>query len=190
MVQTLINENRNNKRKVCIWIVMVVGFLLSLYWVEASSWGSMAVARYNNGYGTFDMKDYDFETVKETLENTNTVGFVAYYKYYVADFVFLVFFGFLQCRISHTVYKKIHIYQNKAVKTVVLGIPILRGIFDIAENSLLLITIAVFPKMNAGMVSAASFSTQCKLWCIRIWLCSLGAAVVCRILQFFFKKSS
>lgn len=48
-------------------IVIVITFLISLYLVESSPWGSESVALYNEGYGTFDMKIYDAETVYSIL---------------------------------------------------------------------------------------------------------------------------
>ena len=39
-----------------LWICAVIGFIFTLYLVEASSFSSAEVAVHNGGYGTFDMK--------------------------------------------------------------------------------------------------------------------------------------
>lgn len=51
------------------YILMIGLFLILLYWVEGGSWSSRAVAKYNDGYGTFDMKSYDVNTVEKVLSS-------------------------------------------------------------------------------------------------------------------------
>lgn len=170
-----------NKR--ILWIITVLGFVLTLYLVEGSSWGSMAVAACNDGYGTFDMKTYHTETVERILGSMDADNFGAYYKYYIVDFVFLLFFGTFQCLVMDGLYGKLSFYQNKWCRVLILGVPILRGACDILENILLMYTIASYPQINAGIIETASAATWCKLLCIRIWSALLLLGIVLTIVQ-------
>ena len=168
-----------------LWICAVIGFIVTLYMVEASSFGSAAVAVHNEGYGTFDMKKYDYASVTDVLANMDSEGIRVYQKYYFADFLFIICFGLIQCMISSAVYKK-----NKLIyRRIAIGVPIARGIFDVIENVLLFITITNYPKVSNGLIMIASISTQCKLWCIRIWVVMLLIGIVYNICKKKVKSS-
>lgn len=156
---------------------VVIGFILTLYMVEVSSFGSAAVAIHNGGYGTFDMKKYDYVSVVQVLSHMDLECVTAYQRYYLADFLFVICFGLLQCMTSTAVYRK----NKKVYRRIAIGLPIARGIFDVIENVLLLITIGNYPKINRGLVAVASISTQCKLWCIRIWIGMLLVGIIYNI---------
>ena len=157
---------QKRRGKGLLWAGVVIGFFIALYLVESDTFGSAAVAVHNGGYGTFDMKSYDEKIVAQVLAQADAECREAYYRYYGMDFVFILFFGLLQYMLSGAVYR-----NTKAVlKWIAVGVPIARGIFDMVENLLLLITISRYPDINSGMIRAASVSTQCKLWCIRIWV--------------------
>ena len=47
------------KRKVIVGAILFILFAISLYLVDYSKFGSGEVAKYNDGYGTVDMKAYD-----------------------------------------------------------------------------------------------------------------------------------
>lgn len=172
------------KGKKVLWIFVILGFILTLYMVEASSFGSSEVALHNEGYGTFDMKKYDTQVVKEVLEQADTECIHVYHKYYLADFLFILFFGLLQGMISNAVYS-----GNKLIyRRIAVSIPIARGIFDVIENILLLVTINNYPEVNAGVIKVASIATQCKLWCIRIWVVLILVGLLYCIYRRIFAK--
>lgn len=145
-----------------LWVCAIIGFILTLYMVEASA----EVSVHNGGYGTFDMKKYDEITVNKVLANGDTECIGAYNRYYFADFLFVICFGIFQCMISNAVYRKIKVSYRR----IAIGFPIARGIFDIVENILLLITINNYPQINNKVITIASIATQSKIWCIRIWV--------------------
>lgn len=160
---------RKVSKKGVLRVCVIIGFFLTLYMVEAGSFGSAEVALHNGGYGTFDMKKYDAEVVAEVLAYADSEYVNVSYKYYFADSLFIIFFGLFQCMLSAAVYGK-----NKVIcKRFAIAVPIARGFFDLVENILLLKTIHDYPKINNGLIATASVSTQCKLWCIRIWAVTL-----------------
>ena len=76
-------------------IGLILLFLLSFYLVSFGPFSSRALAKHNNGYGTFDMKKYNLETVQEVLSTMDREGFDMAGKYYLCDgFLLLCYLSF------------------------------------------------------------------------------------------------
>ena len=118
-------------------IPAIVFFVIALYIVEASPIGSMAVAKYNQGYGTFDMKKYNAETVTEVLGKMEPQGFHVYKLYYLADDVFLIAFGLLQIVLLQMAFSWV---RHPFILQLLCLVPILRGLMDLLENTILMTT--------------------------------------------------
>lgn len=169
------NDKTSNENSITRVLPIVIAFLTSLYLVEFSSIGSQAVRQYNNGYGTFDMKIYGVERVREILSHMPPAGFVAYKNYYVVDYFFILTFATLQILLLNLVFswniKKKHAY-------IIWSIPILRGLCDVVENTLLLITLNEYPKLNERMIQISSFATKTKILLIQVWIVILLGGIV------------
>lgn len=59
--------------------------------------------------------------------------------------------------------------MNKKVVGLFLLVPLLRGVFDFVENTLLLIVLYSYPKKLPNVVHISSMATQSKLLMIKIW---------------------
>lgn len=166
-----------------VYVIIVIGFLLLLYWVEGSSWSSQAVAQHNGGYGTFDMKSYDAHVVETVLSSMNQKGFQVSYRYYVGDYLFVIFFGLLQCMISRMIYDplKSQIRITKMLSVLAMMIPILRGIADLIENTMLVYTLLKYPIINETIINVATIATTVKLGCIKIWALLVMIGLIVRI---------
>lgn len=167
---------RRMNRWVRVFVVM--GFLLTLYWVEVSPWGCQAVAEYNAGYGTFDMKMYNVAMVEHALGDMEEEGFRVSYLYYLGDYLFILFFGMTQAMLSHALCGK----WKKAYQ-ISIGAVYVRGMADFIENTLLVLTLCQYPTVHRGIIMSASICTQLKLWCIRIWLISLLVGMIVRLAE-------
>jgi hypothetical protein len=165
-------------------VIIIIAFLIMLYWVEGSNWSSQAVAQYNGGFGTFDMKTYDVRTVETVLAHMAPEGYKISYRYYIGDYLFIVFFGLLQCMISRIVYHSLISRTQVAysIFTLSIAIPILRGIADIIENTMLVYTLMRYPVINKAMIEIATIATQIKLGCIKIWGLLIIAGLVMRMI--------
>lgn len=146
--------------------IIMIAFILSLYWVEFSAWSSRALAKYNNGYGTFDMKFYNAQIVYKILNLTRLEGFHIYKMYLVGDSLFILSFGALQILITYLIF---HNHRFSVLKQV-MTIPILRGFFDMIENIILAFVINTYPTKHEILVTVASVSTRLKLAMIWLWL--------------------
>lgn len=155
----------------CFYAIIMIGFLLTLYWVEGSSWSSREVAKYNGGYGTFDMKNYDVHAVEHVLATMDSDGYNVSYRYYVGDYLFTIFFGLLQCMIVLIIYNPLRMKLKIARMMLVLSVVVLvlRGMADLVENTLLVFTLLKYPNIHPNIIQLASTATIIKLSCIKIW---------------------
>lgn len=164
--------------------IIIVGFFLVLYWVEGSGWSSQAVAQYNGGYGTFDMKTYDVHVVETVLASMKAEGYQISYRYYMGDYLFVIFYGALQCMISQMIYHslKTRIQLGNTLALLSIIIPIVRGIADIIENTMLVCTLMRYPTINKAMIEVATIATQIKLGCIKLWGVLVLTGLIIRVI--------
>ena len=163
-----------NKYKRWILLVEIILFMLTLYWVELSPLGSEALKQYNGGYGTFDMKSYDAATVEQILSIMQPQGFKLYMEYLVGDYLFILTFGTLQFTLLIMLYSWM---KPSAVKKAILCVPILRGVCDFVENTLLCIILKTYPIFHPNLVRISSNATFLKLMLIKLWIILLLAGI-------------
>lgn len=180
------NKKNNRRKNTIVLLTVFVIFASSLYLVEWSSIGATAVGQYNNGYGTFDMKSYSAETVSEVLQNMQPEGFHVYRQYFVADYFFVLTFGLLQILLLNSVYR----WTKQPIRKTLWIVPILRGICDVVENTLLLITLNSYPDIHAQLLEIASGATWLKLMLIRIWSVLFLAGLLVSIVRRIGKRSA
>lgn len=156
-------------------VVIGILFFISLFLVEFGVAGSNVVATYNNGYGTFDMKQYDVQVVEDILSEMSPEGIRVYRFYYLWDFIFVIFFGLFQCYLSRRIYSW---WKFPKAKLLVCIIPFIRGGLDIIENVILLKTLYTFPQINATLIAISSVITKGKLLMIRLWILEIIVGIV------------
>lgn len=154
-----------DKRKLIQGIIIVL-FLLTLYWVEFSSWSSRALSAYNQGYGTFDMKRYDVSTVTEVLAVTSPMGITIYHRYLIGDYLFILAFGALQIMISYNVYK---VFNKRPPLLFAIAVPVVRGVADFVENTMIECILLSNPNVSVWQIQCAMIATRIKLVCIAVW---------------------
>lgn len=163
------------KRRKYLNVMIVIVFLVSLYFVEYGVAGSNIVASYNQGYGTFDMKYYDLSKVVQVLSEMSPKGIMIYKWYYVFDFIFVGCLLAFQCMYFTELFSW---WKSTKGKIVICSIPILRGLFDIVENIILLSTLFTFPKVNDTAIRFSMICTNAKLWMVKLWLIELIISIV------------
>lgn len=156
-------------------VIIVISFLVSLYFVQRGIAGSSVVAQYNNGYGTFDMKQYDPIVVKNVLSQMDIKGISVYKWYYFFDFIFIIALGIFQCVVSKSVFIW---FKIKNVNLIVCLIPFIRGLADCIENIIIFITLFTVPLVNERAILVASFATKIKLMMIQLWVLELLIGII------------
>lgn len=82
--------------------------------------------------------------------------------------------------------KKSYALESKAYYAVY--IPIVAGLFDYAENVLIIIMLKTYPQLNANLVAVASFATTAKSILSSIFFTLLIVSVIQAVWQTLFKK--
>lgn len=159
---------------------IVILFILSLYMVEFGPYSSNAVAQYNSGFGTFDMKYYDPVLMDRILSGMNNAGFQAENRYYLFDYIFIVMLFLFQYIIGQSFISN---KKNNIFYYLLNFTALIRGIADGIENALLLVIINSFPDFSNIMVSISYKFTMIKLMFIKVWVLCLIAGVICKFLQ-------
>ncbi|WP_054742133.1 hypothetical protein [Cellulosilyticum ruminicola] len=163
------------KRRKYLNVMIIILFLLSFYFVEYGVAGSNIVAGYNHGYGTFDMKHYDPSKVACVLSEMSPKGIMTYRWYYVFDFIFIGCLLAIQCMCFMGLFSW---WNSTRGKIMVCSIPVLRGLFDMIENIILLNTLFTFPKVNDTVIRISMRCTYAKLWLVKLWLVELIISIV------------
>lgn len=88
--------------KIMSCVIIIIGFFVVLYWVEFSSWSSREVSQFNEGYGTFDMKNYNAEIVEKVLSTMEPEGYNLSYGYYIGDYLLVIIGLFTRVIIKYT----------------------------------------------------------------------------------------
>ena len=154
----------------------VIFLLIALYLVEVSPWGAQSIGAFNGGYGTFDMKHYDAQTVYEVLANYMPEGFIRIRYYYLVDFLFIIAFLTFQIILSTMVYKNI---KSQIPRKLFIGVAAIRAIADAVENVLLYFIITSYPSEHVNLVNLSSIATQTKLRMIPLWAALLLIGIIC-----------
>lgn len=157
------------KRKYFKYFIIgtILLFAITLYWVELSPWSSTELAKYNNGYGTFDMKSYDVHTVYKVLDQMKPEGFIIYERYFIGDYLFILALGILQILILLRAFSW---SKSRLLRLFIIFLPVARGLCDIMENSLLLNVLLTYPQKHEHVVTISSKATFMKLHLITLWL--------------------
>lgn len=163
------------------WIIPVsfIFFIISLFLVESTWFGSANVAAYNGGYGTFDMKSYDIDSVYSVLEGAKEGYLGAAIKYYVVDYLFIIAFLNFQMVIGISVCKGL---KWRWPLGLLIGTSGIRAAADVVENTLLVLVIINYPSTHNWWVKLASYATHIKLVVIPVWFISCMIVLVSGII--------
>lgn len=169
------------KNGIIIRVIITLLFLISLHFVEAGFCGSSVVAKYNDGFGTVDMKYYDVKTVQNALSPMNEKGIAVYKLYYLMDFIFILCFGVFQLMLINDVYS----FEKSRLTTIIIfSVPILRGMCDTIENIILLRTLYTYPRINELAISISAKFTSAKLMSIKVWILLIVIGLVWKVILY------
>lgn len=155
-------------------------FALILYWIELSPWSSKELAKYNNGYGTFDMKSYNQSEVYEVLDDMQPKGFEIYERYFIGDYLFTVMLGALQIMLILYAYSWL---TSKTIRKLLICVPIVRSIADIMENTILLKVILAYPQRYGSLINISERVTSVKISMILVWGVLFVVGIIVKIIK-------
>lgn len=141
---------------------------------ECPPYGTVSVALKNDGYGSFDMSNYDGKIVESVLINTEDMQ--VYYKYYICDFMFIAAFAFFQYMVTTAIGK----FRHEKILWVGFTLIAVRALLDAIENVILMIVINIFPTLSYGLVNLSSIITKCKFICMGAWFVTIIVMMIVR----------
>lgn len=173
------------KRRNYIIIGIVILFVATLYWVCYSPWSSRELEKYNQGYGTFDMKSYDVATVYQVLDQTEPQGFHIYEMYFIGDSIFTIVFAALQIILLLQAFSW---SKSKVLLRILFSFPIIRGICDMTENISLYYILLTYPQKHVSLINFSDTVTSVKLKLIPVWLLLFLIGMIIKLIIRFNKK--
>lgn len=150
-----------------IWFIQIagiIGFFVCLVVMYLTPYGVHGIRAYDPTFQMPDMKfHYSVEQITQAFERIGANGRELYQKYLVLDCIFVFCFGILMLTITNRLF-------TGSSRNILLVICVLRGIFDILENILLIVVLRYFPMANTQLVSLCSYFTTLKFIMLYIWI--------------------
>jgi len=161
-----------------IFLISIIGFFVCLYIMYRTEHGIPGIRKFDANFKLLDMRfKYDVKTIYSTFENIGEKGMKAYKRYLVFDYTFILFFLILMIVIS------IKIADNSFLKYFLIFISILRAIFDLIENTLIIILINNYPEKNSFKSKTCSWSTTLKFISLFLWIAVITFSLLLKLIK-------
>lgn len=161
-------------------IIGIGGFIIILFIMYRTDHGIPGIQKYDPSFRLLDMRfHYSSETVRQTFDQIQEGGRIAYQKYLLLDFMFILCFFQTMIAISDAVPSSVHI------RTFFYLLCALRALFDISENTLLLYMLRQYPIFNGVTATVCAWFTTVKFAMLSIWLLSVTASFLLHSLHIF-----
>lgn len=142
-----------------------LGFFVCLFIMYGTIHGIPGIKRYDEDFKLLDMRfRYNSNIVYSTFEKIGKKGTFAYRNFLILDFIFITFFLLLMISIS------LKITDVFLLKNLLIIFGSFRALFDITENSILLVLIKKFPEKNELLANICSWSTTFKFISLYVWI--------------------
>lgn len=158
---------------IIIKVIGVLGFVICLLVMYMTNHGIRGIQMFDRSFRLLDMRfHYSSEMVKQTFEQISEDGRIAYQKYLILDFIFIVCFLITMITISDTALVSPHF---RTILYIVCG---LRALLDVFENILLLRMLGQYPVFNETLATICSWITTFKFIMFYIWLISIAMQAI------------
>jgi len=143
----------------------VVGFIFSLYLMYSTDHGIPGIQKYDKTFQLLDMRfRYDSNIVYDTFKNIGNPGMKAYKQYLIVDYFFIICFLIIMVAISNQVLTETFYYY------LLIFFSYSRAVFDVIENTLIILLINQYPEKNIKLATFCSWSTTFKFISLYIWI--------------------
>lgn len=157
----------------------IILFIVTLYLVNYSPWSSTEIAKYNNGYGTFDMKSYNADIIYNVLDHMEHQGLEIYQKYFIGDYLFALVYVVLQLILLDNAFSW---SKSKILRYIFFIIPVVRGLCDLMENTSLLYILFTYPIRCESLVNFTAIVTSLKQVLIYVWYLLIVLGYVIKVI--------
>lgn len=155
----------------------VTGFFLILIIMYTTSWGIPGIRRYDAEFRLLDMRfRYNPDMVRTTFKAIGSAGRGIYSRYLVLDFAFIACFFIVMSAITDALIMAPQLRQALSVFI------LLRALFDGLENTILMILLNRYPRINITLASLCSWATTLKFIMLFIWLLFIISATMLKLM--------
>ena len=146
-------------------IIGIVGFVICLIIMYTTDSGIPGIQKYDPNFRLLDMQfHYDAEVVYNTFEKIGDSGREAYQNFLLLDFVFIF------CLLITMLVITAKVFSYPRTRTFFVWICVLRALFDILENILLLVMLNSYPLFNNHLATMCSCITTLKFVVLYAWI--------------------
>jgi hypothetical protein len=132
-------------------ILAILGFIFSLYLMYNTEHGIPGIQKYDENFRLLDMRfRYDSSVIYESFNNIGNQGMKAYKKYLLVNLFFMIYFLIIMVAISNQILTEIF-YQY-----LLIILSFSRAIFDVIENTIIIILINQYPDENIRLTTFCS----------------------------------
>ena len=140
--------------------------------------GIPGIRKYDPDFRLLDMRfRYNSESVYNTFDKIGLEGIKAYKKYLIFDFIFIACFLIVMIAVT------LWITDNIFIIYPLIGFASLRAVFDIFENTFIIILINNYPEQNTFLADICSWTTTLKFMSLYLWLAGITLVMAIKILN-------
>lgn len=151
-----------------IKLIGVIGFFFCLILMYASDHGVRGIRKYDSTFRLLDMRfHYSSKEVLRVFEALEKEGRQAYQRFLILDFVFIFCFLTLMLVVTNL------IFDEQIIKRTFYVFCVLRAVFDIMENILLLILLYRYPVFHFNLARVCAWFTTMKFVMLYTWTLGL-----------------
>lgn len=156
-----------------LWVTKIAGIagvIICLVLMYATDHGIPGIQKFDRTFRLLDMRfHYNSEAVQQSFEQIGVGGRTAYRKFLILDFAFIACFLVTMLTITRAS------VPFPLMRTIIYVVCVLRAIFDILENCLLLSMLTRYPVFSTTAANLCSWFTTLKFIMLYLWLLVLVA---------------
>ncbi len=148
-----------------ILLLAVLGFIFSLYLMYRTDHGIPGIQKYDKDFRLLDMRfRYDSKVVYDTFNSIGNKGMKLYKKYLAVDYFFILCFLIIMVAISNL------ILPNTLYNNLLIILAFSRAVFDVIENTIIIVLINQYPDKKIKLANICSWSTTFKFVSLYLWI--------------------
>jgi hypothetical protein len=127
--------------------------------------GIPGIQKYDEDFRLLDMRfRYNSKVVYNTFNSIGIKGMKLYKKYLAVDYFFILCFLIIMVAISNL------ILPNTVYNNLLIILAFSRALFDVIENTIIIILINQYPDKNIKLATICSWSTTFKFISLYLWI--------------------
>lgn len=159
-----------------IIIFGTLGFFVCLLVMYTTNHGIPGMQKYDPNFRLLDMRfRYNSEILYDTFEHIGIDGIKAYRNYLILDFCFIACFLIVMISIT------LKVTTNIILRNILVVLTISRALFDVLENSILIILLNRYPNQSTLFADICSWVTTIKFILLYLWIACIVIVLLLKL---------